>query len=487
MSQKRKIKLFNSKTGKKESFEPQDPNEVKIYSCGPTVYNYPHIGNIRSFLFVDTLRRVLRLAGYKCNQTMNITDVDDKIIKEAMLQKKSITEFTQPWIEIFFEDLKHLRMQKLEHYPKATESVPEMVVLLKKLKDESLIYEKAGSTYFSIDKFPKYGALSKIDFKGVQTGTRYDTDEYEKTDIRDFVVWKQKKDPNEPAWQTEFGEGRPGWHLECSAMIRKVYQGGIDIHTGGVDLLFPHHENEIAQSEGAYPNDEFVKLWLHCEHLLVDGEKMSKSKNNFYTLRDLLNKNTTGQELRFLFLSSHYRSKLNFSLQKMEESRAGLSRLQNTIERLFDFLQETKGIANDLWETLQSGEPIPCPGEACEAWMDALLDDLNTPKALAKAFEESSRIHHLLDQDKLSQEDARRSLYFFQLFNSVWDCLDLQNKREEHPQEFLAELLFAIQERKQAKASKNFALADQIRDHWKKQGIEFVDQKNGETTWKKIL
>lgn len=274
---------------------------MTVYSCGPTVYNFAHIGNLRAFLFVDVLRRSLKLLGYGVDMTMNITDIDDKIIRDSISSQKSIQEFTTPWTEAFFEDLKTVSAEFLEHYPKATESIPEMIEIIQRLQNQGLVYEKDGNLYFSIQKFEGYGKLSKIDTSGMKTGTRYDTDEYEKEDVRDFVLWKSPKLKGEASWKTLVGIGRPGWHLECSAMIRKVYGSGVDIHTGGVDLLFPHHENEIAQSEGAFPEESFVKTWLHSEHLLVEGQKMSKSKGNFYTLRDLVQQGLDPKAIRFLF------------------------------------------------------------------------------------------------------------------------------------------------------------------------------------------
>ncbi|MCX7999176.1 MAG: cysteine--tRNA ligase, partial [Leptospiraceae bacterium] len=273
----RKFYLYNSYSNKKELFEPDDPKAVKIYSCGPTVYNYAHIGNLRSFIFVDVLRRTLQLLGYNLDQTMNITDIDDKIIRESIARNVSIEDFTKEWIDAFFEDLKTLKIAQLEHYPKATESIDAMMEILDNLKKNDLAYEKDGNIYFTISHFKNYGALSKIDVKGMIAGARYDADEYDKDNVRDFVLWKAPKEEKEKFWETRHGKGRPGWHLECSAMIHQIYGSKIDIHTGGIDLLFPHHENEIAQSKGAFPDRHFVKYWMHCEHLLVDGQKMSKS------------------------------------------------------------------------------------------------------------------------------------------------------------------------------------------------------------------
>jgi cysteinyl-tRNA synthetase len=300
---KENIKFYNTLTRHLDSFKPIEKDTVKIYSCGPTVYDYAHIGNFRSYIFSDLLRRFLKYEGYKVIHTMNLTDVDDKTIRRSNEENMSLKEYTDKYIKVFFEDLETLNIEKVEYYPRATEHINEMIELIKKLDKNGYTYEADGSIYFNISKFKEYGKLSKIDLSGMKSGVRIDVDEYNKEDVRDFVLWKGKKE-GEPFWETEYGAGRPGWHIECSAMSSKYLGETFDIHTGGVDLIFPHHENEIAQSECA-SGKKFVNYWLHCAHLIVNGEKMSKSKGNFYTLRDLLKKGYSPKAIRYLLLSTN--------------------------------------------------------------------------------------------------------------------------------------------------------------------------------------
>ncbi|TGM36884.1 cysteine--tRNA ligase [Leptospira biflexa] len=474
----------NTKSGKKEPFQPKDPNSVTIYSCGPTVYNFAHIGNIRSFLFVDVLRRALLLGGYKLNQSMNITDIDDKIIKESIKQNVSVEEFTKPWTDAFFKDLETLQVQKLEHYPKATESIDDMVTLVETLQSNGLAYERDGNVYFSIQKFNQYGELSKIDVSGMKSGIRYDADEYEKDDVRDFVLWKNQKTKEEKCWHTRIGMGRPGWHLECSAMIRKIYGTGIDIHTGGIDLLFPHHENEFAQSVGAYPEETFVGTWLHCEHLLVDGEKMSKSKGNFYTLRDILNKGFEPRAIRFHLISAHYRSKLNFSLGKLEESKVALDRIQNTIFRLLELNPSVDPNPND-WNQIHFTDPEIQTLDS--DFLNAIADDLNVPKALATLYEFVRLVNQSLDQTKEKNADEffKQCLGFFYKINSLFAVFSFEKQKETLDGISEDWILDQIANRKLAKQNKDFATADNIRKELEKIGILLTDTKEGNTTWKK--
>jgi cysteinyl-tRNA synthetase len=469
MTSKRSVSFFNSYTSKKELFNPEDPNRVRIYSCGPTVYNLNHIGNLRSYLFVDVLRRTLKLLGYGLDQTMNITDIDDKIIKESIEKKISIEDFTAPWIEAFFQDLKTLHIQKLEHYPRATESIEEMMEIIDRLKQNGYVYEKEGSIYFSISHFKEYGNLSKIDKSGLMSGARYDADEYQKDDLRDFVLWKSPKVEGEKFYDTRYGRGRPGWHLECSAMIRKVYGKGIDIHTGGIDLLFPHHENEIAQSKGAYPNEKFVNVWLHCEHLLVEGQKMSKSLGNFFTLRDLIDKGISPISIRFLYLTFHYRTKLNFSLQRLEEANKSYQKIQNTLDRI---LESTE--IKDIPEL-----PLGYAKNSYDEFLDALSDDLNTPKALGHIFEFLKWVNSALDKDLLSDENKKDILAYFTKINELLDVLVFEKSSLED-----IEIESIIEERKKAKQEKNFKRADEIRDILQEKGIIIEDTKTG-VKWKR--
>lgn len=474
----------NSKSGKKEPFLPKDPTNVTIYSCGPTVYNFAHIGNIRSFLFVDVLRRSLLLGGYKLNQSMNITDIDDKIINESIKRKVSVEEFTKPWTEAFFKDLETLHVQKLEHYPKATESIEDMVDFIEPLKTNGLAYEKEGNVYFSIQNFKQYGILSKIDVAGMKSGVRNDADEYEKDDVRDFVLWKNQKTEEEKCWHTKLGKGRPGWHLECSAMIRKVYGSGVDIHTGGIDLLFPHHENEMAISTGAYPEEEFVGTWLHCEHLLVDGEKMSKSKGNFYTLRDILEKGYDPNSIRYHLISAHYRSKLNFSLIKLEESKIAMERIQNAIYRVL--------AAGNLWDQVPEdfdnfNFTVPELQNLNLEFIRSLADDLNIPKALASVFELVRIVNQFLDANGDATQDAflKESILLFYKINELFAVFQFRKKIQTLDGISEEWILEQIEQRKIAKKNKDFSTADRIRKELEEKGILLADTKEGITTWKK--
>ncbi|EKR64488.1 cysteine--tRNA ligase [Leptospira weilii str. 2006001853] len=463
------IQFYNSLSGKKEKFSPANPHRVTVYSCGPTVYNFAHIGNLRAFLFVDVLRRSLKLLGYGVDMTMNITDIDDKIIRDSISSQKSIQEFTTPWTEAFFEDLKTVSAEFLEHYPKATESIPEMIEIIQRLQNQGLVYEKDGNLYFSIQKFEGYGKLSKIDTSGMKTGTRYDTDEYEKEDVRDFVLWKSPKLKGEASWKTLVGIGRPGWHLECSAMIRKVYGSGVDIHTGGVDLLFPHHENEIAQSEGAFPEESFVKTWLHSEHLLVEGQKMSKSKGNFYTLRDLVQQGLDPKAIRFLLISAHYRSKLNFSTDRIAEASANIRKIQNCLDRLLDLEPDMK-IDSIFTFTL------PLAQTWKKEFEESLADDLNISKALAVVFESLKQINSLLDTN---QTDSKQRVEFIQIlayYDRIFGILNFESSKDPLID---SEIDSLIEERQTARKNKDFARSDAIRDQLLAQGILIEDTKDG--------
>ena len=462
--------LYNSISQKKEKFVPSDPKNVKIYSCGPTVYNFCHIGNLRNFIFTDLLRRSLKLFGYEVNHTMNITDVDDKIIQQASKKNLTVQEFTKPWIKAFFEDLTKLNIQKVEHYPKATDSITEMIELLNQLKANGFIYEKEDGIYYNLQKFPKYGILSRLDKSKLKTGLRYNVDEYDKNDIRDFVVWK-KENKAKYSWKTIFGQGRPGWHLECSAMIYKIYPSGIDIHTGGIDLLFPHHENELAQFAGAYPEKEFVKYWLHCEHLFVENEKMSKSKGNFYILQDLIQKGFSPKAIRFMMLNCHYRTKLNFSTKQVEDAFKSTQKIQNCLNQILEKIQN-----QDFNKTQK---PSNYSKNSFDKFCKELADNLNTPRAFANLFEEVHKINSDHSQKRLSQENYQDIYRYFYQIDSILGILDFSFKENRSDRE-IEKLL---EKRQEAKRNKNFQLADEIRDKLKEKAILIEDTKDG-TRWK---
>ncbi|MEN6311972.1 MAG: cysteine--tRNA ligase, partial [Acidobacteriota bacterium] len=331
------IRFHNTLTGATEPFVPIRPGEVGLYTCGPTVYDFPHIGNLRAYVFEDLLKRFLAFRGFKVTHVMNLTDVDDKTIRGANDKGLTLDAYTAPFIKAFKSDLESLNVLPADIYPRATEHIPEMVALVKTLLDKGFAYRKDGSIYFAIDKFPAYGQLSKINLEDRRPGSRGDADEYEKESVHDFALWKAPKE-GEPSWDTEIGPGRPGWHIECSAMSSKYLGRTFDIHCGGVDNIFPHHENEIAQSEAAN-GVKFVNYWLHCHHLVVDGKKMSKSKGNFYVLGDVLKK-CSRREIRFLLLSTHYRKMLNFTFEALDQARAGRNRVR-------DFLIDLRDVKRD--------------------------------------------------------------------------------------------------------------------------------------------
>ncbi len=361
------LKFYNFLTRKKELFKPLRASHVGLYTCGPTVYNFAHIGNLRTYIFEDIMRRILEYAGHRVRHVMNITDVEDKIIRDAAKAGKNISEFTAPYERAFFEDLKKLNIEAAWKYPAATTHIPEMIALIQKLLNKGIAYESDGSIYFSIKKFKNYGKLSRVGTRTLKIGARVDADEYTKDSAQDFVLWKAAK-PGEPSWDASFGRGRPGWHIECSAMSMKYLGQTFDIHAGGVDLIFPHHENEIAQSEGA-TGKPFVRFFVEGEHLLVNGEKMSKSLGNIFTLRDIEKRGFDPLAFRYLVLTAHYRSKLNFTWKS-------LAAAQESLERLREFMQRVKkqGTGNRERGTIQKTK---------KEFGRALSDDLNTPKALA--------------------------------------------------------------------------------------------------------
>ncbi|MEK7074467.1 MAG: cysteine--tRNA ligase, partial [Patescibacteria group bacterium] len=364
------LAFFNVLTRKKELFKPIRKTWVGLYTCGPTVYNYAHIGNLRTYIFEDILRRTLEYNGYNVRHVMNLTDVDDKIIRDATAAGKVIEEFVKPYEQAFFEDLAKLNIKPAWKYPKATEHISEMIILIKKLLAKRLAYAANGSIYFAISKFRPYGKLSRLNQRSVKAGTRVDVDEYKKQDVQDFVLWKAEK-KGEPSWTAQFGDGRPGWHIECSAMAMKYLGTTFDIHAGGVDLIFPHHENEIAQSEGA-TGKSFVRFFMEGEHLLVDGKKMSKSLDNMFTLRDFEERNIHPLALRYLALTSHYRSKLNFTWESLGVAQHSLEKLYDVVRSLK--IQDSKSITQKKKLTFLGFQ---------KKFKAALADDLNTPKAVA--------------------------------------------------------------------------------------------------------
>ncbi|MFQ6108071.1 MAG: cysteine--tRNA ligase [Candidatus Aminicenantales bacterium] len=463
------IRFYNTISGKTETFHPIQPREVRLYTCGPTVYDYAHIGNFRAYVFEDLLKRFLLAMGYKVIHVMNITDVDDKTIKGANSQGLTLSEYTQKYIDAFFKDINVLNILKADHYPRATEHIPDMVEWIKVLLRKGYAYRKEGSIYYSISKFPDYGKLSKIRLHELKSGQRIEADEYEKEHAQDFALWKKRKE-GEPFWETEIGEGRPGWHIECSVMSSKYLGYHFDIHCGGVDNIFPHHENEIAQSE-AYSGEKFVNYWLHCHHLIVEGEKMSKSKGNFYTLRDLLQKDVDPMALRFLLLSTHYRKMLNFTF-------AALNQAESSLQRIRDFLFELKN--RPLPEGRSKGVSRVIE-KSKKKFTDSLSDDLNISAALSAVFEAIRKINVSMAEDKVLSQDAEDAIAFVRFADRVLGVLPPD---EERPL-LSPELMKKIEKREQARREKNYAVADRIREELLKKGILLEDTKDG-VRWKRI-
>ncbi len=471
------LKIYNTLSGTVEEFVPggerkehvADYPPVTMYSCGPTVYSYAHIGNFRTFLFNDFFRRYLKFRGFSVNHAMNITDVDDKTINGANAEGVSLAEYTGRYIRIFLEDLKTLNVEPVEHYPRATESIGDMVDLLERLDRMGVMYGKDGSLYFSIRKFEDYGRLSRLDSREIKTGLRYDTDEYEKDDVRDFALWKASR-KEEPSWDTPFGPGRPGWHIECSAMVRRIFGTTIDVHTGGVDLIFPHHENEIAQSEAAY-SEKFVRYWVHVEHLLVEGAKMSKSKGNFYTLRDLTEKGYSPRSIRFLLFSSHYRKQLNFTLEGLRQADQALERIDNFIIRLGEMRQE--------------GEQCLAVRSASEDFIAKFIeyvdDDLNISRGIGAFFEYLHSVNSFIDEGRLTRSDADYVMGVLARMDVVFGFIFFPGAGEAGIDAERIESL--IEERNAARRSKNFARSDEIRDMLLAEGIVLEDTRDG-TRWK---
>ena len=463
------LSLFNTLSLKVEPFTPADGRTVRMYSCGPTVYNYAHIGNLRTFTFNDTLRRWLRYRGFVLNHVMNITDVEDKIIRKSMELGIPMGEYTLKYEKYFLEDMTTMRLEKPEQIVRATEHIHEMVGLIETLQNKGFTYDSDGSVYFRIGKFAEYGKLSHHDFSGIQTGARVDNDEYEKDNARDFVLWKARKG-EEPYWDAPFGAGRPGWHIECSAMAMKYLGDTLDIHTGGIDLAFPHHENEIAQSECS-TGKPFARFWIHCEHLHVDMQKMSKSIGNIFTLRELMEMGHTPEALRFLLMSVPYRKKLNFTLDSLNGAQSSIDRLRNYKLRL-----ETARLQEGTGEEISKLCNMAL--EKFEASMD---DDLNTAEALAAIFEFVRETNSLLDEDRFLEGNRAASLQLLDRFDSIFDVL--KPTQVEGSLDVVA-IEALIAERTSAKKGKQFARSDEIRNQLLEADIILEDTKDG-VRWKR--
>jgi cysteinyl-tRNA synthetase len=489
------LRLFNTLSGQLDELTPADGQALRMYACGPTVYDYGHIGNFRTFLQVDVLRRLLHLEGIRVRHVMNITDVDDKIIRNAAAAGISIGEYTPRFEKAFLDDLDSLRVERPEVLSKATEHIPEMVHLVERLAEAGAAYRtEDGSWYFRLKAFPEYGKLSKRDLEGMEDGARVDVDEYEKDSARDFALWKATK-PGETSWETPIGTGRPGWHLECSAMAMEFLGESFDLHAGGEDLMFPHHENEIAQSESV-THKPFARHWFHCRFLLVDGRKMSKSEGNFYTLRDLLLKGYKASAIRLALISVPYRHQLNFTFEGLTEATNAIDRLRTFVARLSKAV-----LAEGANESLQAAA-----AKAEAEYMAALENDLNTAEARAPIFDLVRAVNSALDAGAVLADDRVRVMAVLEKFDAVFAVIadyDAEPTRaalawaEEQGllDKVAPELLVRqgltdedvealIAERNLARKQRNFRRSDEIRDELAAKGIVIEDAKDG-VRWKR--
>lgn len=492
------LRFFNTLSGKVEEFQPQQDNTVRMYACGPTVYNYGHIGNFRTFVLVDVLRRFLLQSGYKLKHVMNITDVDDKIIRDSAKEGVSVQQFTKKYEQAFLEDSATLNIERPEMIVRATEHIPEMAHFIRELEEKGYAYRaEDGSYYFRIARFPEYGKLSKKDFAGMVDGARVDVDEYDKEGARDFALWKAPK-PGEAKWETEIGSGRPGWHIECSVMSMEYLGETLDIHAGGEDLVFPHHENEIAQSE-ALTGKPFARYWLHCRFLLVEGEKMSKSLGNFYTLRDLVLKGHKPSAIRYLLTSVPFRKQLNFTFDGLKTAANAVERLRNFKLRL-----ETAKFGEGTNDKIQG-----LARKAIDDMRAALDDDLNTAAAQGAIFEMVRDVNAAADSGDVKKGDVPALLEALQQFDeifavlkdddsekmrSVYEWAKEEGRLQGAAEEFIESVKSSelsdekidglIAEMQAARKARNFARSDEIRNELNTAGIVVEITKDG-ARWKR--
>jgi len=462
------LKFYNTEKRVKETLPFGKEERVKLYTCGPTIYDFAHIGNFRTYVFEDLLKRTLKFFDYPVKHVMNLTDVEDKTIKRALEKKMTLLDFTSTYKLAFFEDLETLNIEPADLYPAATDHIEEMIKMIETLIEKGFAYQGSdGNVFFRIDRFPSYGRLSHLHLSDLKTGAseRVSSDEYDKETVADFVLWKayDKERDGDNFWESPFGKGRPGWHIECSAMAIKHLGESIDIHVGGVDNIFPHHENEIAQSE-CCSGLHFVKLWMHSEHLIVNGKKMSKSLGNFYTLRDLLEKGFTGSEIRYLLLQTHYKTQLNFTLEGLEGARHALSRLQ-------DFVHRLKGITSSH----DQGLTFPLSEKLLLKFKMGLADDLNISQSLAALFDFVREINSLCDQDNVGKNEAAEILSILTDLDRVLGVIPLKEKELQIP----PDVQEAFEKRQQARQDKNWELADKMRDLIHKKGYLIEDTPSG--------
>jgi cysteinyl-tRNA synthetase len=475
------IQFHNTMSGQTEPFVPLVQGEARIYTCGPTVYDFAHVGNFRTFVFQDVLRRYLKLRGFRVIQVMNLTDVDDRIIQKSAAAGVSIREYTDKYIKAYLDDRRALNLEPPDHVARATEHIDDMVKLIQRLTEKGFTYTSDGSIYFRISKFPAYGKLSKIDIAGMQTGARVDMDRYDKDNARDFALWKAPK-PGEHFWETPIGPGRPGWHIECSAMAMKYLGDTLDIHSGGVDLTFPHHENEIAQSEAA-TGKQFARYWMHAEHLLVDHEKMSKSMHNFATLRELFAHGHKPSSVRFFLASVPYRRQLNFAPESLQGAASSVERLRTFAKRV----QSGKFPAGETPEMASRA------AKAAEDFDSGLADDLNTAQALAAIFDLVRDVNIAMDRGEFRQGDAAPVLAVLEIFDTIFAVLqdnDAESLRavgiaKDSAAPSDAEIDALVAERQAARKRRDFAASDRIRDQLAQSGVILEDSRDGSIRWKR--
>jgi len=459
------LRFFNTLTQRKEEFVPLKKGKVRMYTCGPTVYNFAHIGNFRAYVFQDALRRWLKYRGYQVTQVMNLTDVDDKTIRDSRKEGIPLRQFTERYAKAFFDDIATLNIERAEVYPKATEHITEMVELIKKLIQKGFAYKSGDSVYFDVTKFRGYGKLSKVKVEDLMTSVRVKVDSYARGEARDFALWKGwDEDDGDVFWETELGKGRPGWHIECSAMSTKYLGESLDIHSGGVDLIFPHHENEIAQSEAA-TGKRFAKYWLHCEHLMVNGQKMSKSLGNFYTLRDLLEKGYDPRAIRYILLSTHYRRPLNFTFEELEAAQRTVGRLREFVERL----KPTTGGEDGDRKVSQLVR------ETKGRFEEAMDDDLDVNMALVAVFDFVREMNRLMTGATISEKGVQEARDLMTAFDKILGILGPSGEAAE----LTKEEKMLIQAREEARRKRDWKTADQIRDELRKLGLELEDTAQG--------
>ena len=476
------LRFHNSLTRRLEPFEPLVPGSVGLYTCGPTVYNFAHIGNFRAYAFEDVLHRTLEYAGYRLTHVMNLTDVDDKTIRNSRAAGVPLADYTKTYKDAFFEDLRTLSIAPATVYPAATDHVPEMIALIERLFEKGVAYQAADKcVYFSVAKFAEYGKLAHLDRSGMRSGVRISNDEYAKDAVGDFALWKAWDEADGPVrWDSPWGPGRPGWHIECSAMSMKYLGESFDLHTGGIDNLFPHHENEIAQAEAA-TGKPFVRCWMHCAHLRVNGEKMSKSLGNFFTLRDLLAKGWTGREIRYVLIAGQYRQPLNFAFDALSAARTALSRLDEfslRMEELAKGAPSPSGASPDGQAPSvgsPDGQAPSWPARHLEAFDAALCDDLNTPLAFAAVFSLVNEGNRLAQEGRATPADAAAALAALARMDRVLAVL-----RRPAAEDVPADVRALADERAAARKAKNWAESDRLRDAIAALGWAVKDTREGQ-------